>query len=77
MNITDKLIAADQIGPIMDRARLHHRMARMARDATPQFGPEFELPPAFGAIPTEYRMFRGYVALPVSAMGFWLLEEPC
>lgn len=84
MKISDKFRLADALEPVVERARLHRKMAKMAQAATPQFGPDehsdegmFELPKAFGVIPAEYRLFRGKHVLPVLATGHWLLEEPC
>lgn len=88
MKIFDKLLAAEQMSPIIDRARLHQRMARIAANGVPQFGPDldsasgdFKLPDSF-EIPAEYRLVKlnrehpGYV-LPVLATGLWLLPERC
>lgn len=84
MKTSDKFRLAEAVAPIVDRARLHHKMARMAQEATPQFGPDdssdegmFELPKAFGVIPANYRLFRSKHVLPVLATGHWMLEEPC
>lgn len=76
MNPSDSLIVAAAIKPILKQAQHYRRAARLANQATPQFGPEFELPDSFG-IQAEYRMFKGQFLIPVLATGHWVEPADC
>lgn len=75
MKPSDLYMVAEAVRPILAQARIYRKAARLARDATPQFGPDpaggtFELPDSFG-IKAEYRMMRGRMLVPVLATGLW------